>query len=97
MFINIINNFFLLYYQARFKEIEFFINILYFFETEDIDSVEKCAKTLMKKYQYRKYKEVYQVNIDIIKEVISSCGKIPENIKFKENQDNKYLMHISKE
>ncbi len=30
----------------------------------------------MKKYQYRKYKEVYQVNIDIIKEVISSCGKI---------------------
>ena len=55
------------------------INILYYFETEDIDSVEKCAKTFMKKYQYRKYKEVYQVNIDIIKEVISSCGKIPEN------------------
>jgi len=73
------------------------INILYFFETEDIDSVEKCAKTFMKKYQYRKYKEVYQVNIDIIKEVISSCGKIPDNIKFKENQDNKYFMHISKE
>lgn len=73
------------------------INILYFFETEDIDSVERCAKTFMKKYQYRKYKEVYQVNIDIIKEVISSCGKIPENIKFKENQDNKYFLHMSKE
>ena len=71
------------------------INILYYFETEDIDSVEKCAKTFMKKYQYRKYKEVYQVNIDIIKEVISSCGKIPENIKLKENKDNKYFMHIS--
>jgi phage anti-repressor protein len=73
------------------------INILYYFETEDIDSVEKCAKTFMKKYQYRKYKEVYQVNIDIIKEVISSCGKIPENIKLKENKDNKYFMHISNE
>jgi len=73
------------------------INILYYFETEDIDSVEKCAKTFMKKYQYRKYKEVYQVNIDIIKEVISSCGKIPENIKLKENKDNKYFMHISDE
>jgi phage anti-repressor protein len=71
------------------------INILYYFETEDIDSVEKCAKTFMKKYQYRKYKEVYQVNIDIIKEVISSCGKIPENIKLKENKDNKYFMYIS--
>ena len=33
------------------------INILYYFETEDIDSVEKCAKTFMKKYQYRKYKD----------------------------------------
>ena len=73
------------------------INILYYFETEDIDSVEKCAKTFMKKYQYRKYKEVYQVNIDIIKDVISSCGKIPENIKLKENKDNKYFMHISNE
>jgi phage anti-repressor protein len=73
------------------------INILYYFETEDIDSIEKCAKTFMKKYQYRKYKEVYQVNIDIIKEVISSCGKIPENIKLKENKDNKYFMHISNE
>ena len=71
------------------------INILYYFETEDIDSIEKCAKTFMKKYQYRKYKEVYQVNIDIIKDVISSCGKIPENIKLKENKDNKYFMHIS--
>ena len=73
------------------------INILYYFETDDIDSVEKCTKAFMKKYQYRKYKEVYQVNIDIIKEVITSCGKIPENIRLKETQDNKYFLHISKE
>jgi len=71
------------------------INVLYYFETDDIDSVEKCAKTFMKKFQFRKYKEVYQVNIDILKEVISSCGKIAENIIFKENQDNKYFMYIS--
>jgi hypothetical protein len=51
----------------------------------------------MKKYQYRKYKEVYQVNINIIKEVISSYGKIPENIRLKETQDNKYFLHILKE
>jgi phage anti-repressor protein len=71
------------------------INVLYYFETEDIDSVEKCAKTFMKKFQFRKYKEVYQVNIDIIKEVISSCGNISENIILKENKNNKYFMHIS--
>ena len=75
------------------------INILYYFETDDIDSVEKCAKMFMKKFQYRKYKEVYQVNIDIIKDVVSNCGKISENIKIKEGskEDNKYYLHISKE
>ena len=73
------------------------INILYYFETDDIDSVEKCAKMFMKKFQYRKYKEVYQVNIDIIKDVVSNCGKISENIKIKESskEDNKYYLHIS--
>jgi len=75
------------------------INILYYFETDDINSVEKCAKMFMKKFQYRKYKEVYQVNIDIIKDVISNCGKISENIKIKESSknDNKYFLHISRE
>lgn len=75
------------------------INILYYFETDDIDSVEKCAKMFMKKFQYRKYKEVYQVNIDIIKDVVSNCGKISENINIKESskEDNKYYLHISRE
>ena len=44
----------------------------------------------MKKYQYRKYKEVYQVNIDIIKDFINKCGNIAETdlqIHFK--QQNK--------
>jgi hypothetical protein len=38
------------------------------------------------------------VNIDIIKDVISKCGKISENIQIKESsKDNKYYLHISKE
>lgn len=73
------------------------INVLYYFETEDITSVEKCAKTFMKKYQYRKYKEVYQVNIDIIKKVISKCGDISRLTNLQNNKDNKYFLHISKE
>jgi len=30
----------------------------------------------MKKYQYRKYKEVYKINIDIIKSLIEQCDYI---------------------
>jgi len=51
---------------------------IYIYESEDIDAVEKCIKAFMKKYQYRKYKEVYQVNIDIIKQFINKCGDIAE-------------------
>jgi len=71
------------------------INILYYFETDDINRIEKCLKTFIKPYQYRKYKEVYQVNIDIIKDVISSCANISENIKLREDADKKYFIHIS--
>lgn len=63
---------------------------IYIYETKDIDAVEKCIKAFMKKYQYRKYKEVYQVNIDIIKDFINKCGNIAETdlqIHFK--QQNK--------
>ena len=49
---------------------------MYIYETDDIDAVEKCIKAFMKKYQYRKYKEVYQTNIDIIKNFINKCGDI---------------------
>lgn len=43
------------------------LEILFQYETENIDQVESCIKVYMKKAQYRKYKEVYQVNLDIIK------------------------------
>ena len=36
----------------------------------------------MKKAQYRKYKEIYEVNIDIIKNVIKDC-----DVKLKEIND----------
>jgi hypothetical protein len=51
---------------------------IYIYETDNIDAVEKCVKGFIKKYQYRKYKEVYEVNIDIIKAFINECGNIAE-------------------
>ena len=49
------------------------LEILFQYETENIDQVEKCVKVFMKKAQYRKYKEVYQVDLDIIKKTINNC------------------------
>ena len=49
------------------------LEVIFQYETENIDQVEKCIKSLMKKAQYRKYKEIYQVNLDIIKKAIKDC------------------------
>ena len=64
------------------------IKPIYIYESDDIDTVEKCIKIFMKKYQYRKYK-VYQINIDIIKNFINKCGDM-SNISINLKEKNKY-------
>lgn len=49
------------------------LEVLFQYETDNIDQVELCIKAYMKKAQYRKYKEVYQVDLDIIKKTIKNC------------------------
>lgn len=50
------------------------LEVLFQYETENIDQVESCIKSYMKKSQYRKYKEIYQVDLNIIKKAISDCN-----------------------
>mgnify|MGYP006276579279 CR=1 FL=1 len=52
------------------------VEIVYAFETDNMDDVEKCVKAMLAEKQYRKVKEVYQVDIDIIKGVIQDCSKL---------------------
>ena len=56
---------------------------IYIYETDDIDEVEKCIKSYGKKYQYRKYKEVYKTDINVLKELINECGEFNDNINLK--------------
>lgn len=70
------------------------LEILFHHETENIDQVETCIKSYMKKAKYRKYKEIYQVDLDIIKKAIKDCElKIDEFnkniIKFNNKQKQK--------
>lgn len=51
------------------------IDILFQYETDNIEQVESCVKALMKKSQYRKYKEVYQVDLNILRKTIVDCDK----------------------
>jgi phage anti-repressor protein len=80
------------------------IDILFIQETDDITKIEKCAKEAMKKHQFRKYKEVYQINIDIIKYIIKNCetfhsvlDRIIENEKPSNIEKKKIFMFIPNE
>jgi hypothetical protein len=63
------------------------LKVLYEYETNNIEQVELCLKTLMKSAQYRKYKEVYKIDIEIIKTLIKQCdGGINLVNKYNNNQ-----------
>ena len=79
------------------------INVLFYYESDDIVEIEKCIKLFMKKYQYRKYKEVYKINIDIIKSLIENCANIKISLdqkvkllELKSDKNKNYYINISK-
>jgi phage anti-repressor protein len=74
------------------------IELLFVYEVEDIKSVETCIKIFLKKYKYRTSKEVYQINLGMIKNIILQCNKaqlISENkLSNQKISDNKELYVI---
>ena len=79
------------------------IEILFYLETDDAKIVESCIKNFAKKYQYRKYKEVYEVNLDVLKLLTTKCEKFKLDIneetsllEMKEDKTKKYYLNISK-
>jgi hypothetical protein len=79
------------------------IEILFYLETDDAKTVESCIKNFAKQFQYRKYKEVYEVNIDILKLLATKCENIKLNIDegiklmaLKNDTSKKYFINIFK-
>lgn len=79
------------------------IEILFYLETDDAKTVESCIKNFAKEFQYRKYKEVYEININILKLLATKCHKIKLDmedeqklIKMEEDKSKKYYINISK-
>lgn len=74
------------------------IDILYIYECDDPVQIEKCIKIHMKEYQYRKYKEVYEVNINILKNVIKDCNKMKNKYRKSSNtRNNKIYLFMDKQ
>lgn len=52
------------------------LDVVYVYKTRCAKKVEACMKIFLKERQYRKYKEVYQIDLEMLKEVISSCDGV---------------------
>lgn len=75
------------------------VELVFTFETEHTDKVESCIKAMLKDKQYRRKKEVYQVDLDMIKQLLIECEKIAlisksEPKKFKQN-GGYYIMIVN--
>jgi len=70
------------------------LEVIYEYETEYLEEVEDCIKSQMKLAQYRKYKEVFEIDIKIIENFIKQCDKNINLVKKyveKQNSDKLYM------
>jgi phage anti-repressor protein len=72
---------------------------LFILPVNDIDSVESCVKKACKTHQYRKYKEVYEIDIDVLKDVMTECNDFVNKMAAKFNnktEKKKFKTDISR-
>jgi len=62
------------------------IEIIFQFETESPHQIEKCVKSLIKEKQYRKWKEIYKIDIDVLKQIIKGCRNLMQKINTSKKQ-----------
>lgn len=73
------------------------LQLIYEYETENVEQVEQCVKSLIKAAQYRKYKEVYEIDLKIIRRFIKRCDKdinIVKKIINSKVENDKLYMYI---
>jgi len=79
------------------------MEIVLIYETNNIDEVENCLKSILKSIlkskQYRKRKEFYEIDIDVLKELVKDCEKITLKVKknpIKMRQQGGYYLMIER-
>lgn len=52
------------------------MHTLFTYHTNDVVAVENCVKQALKGRQYMRHREVYEIDLAILRKVIKSCGRI---------------------
>lgn len=76
------------------------IKVVKVYKTKDIDNVEKCLKQYLKEKQYKKYKEFYQVDKEIVSKLFKVCDKATLSARYilkAHEQKGGYYIYLSNE
>lgn len=72
------------------------IKILFQSEVSNLEQVESCVKNALKNKQYRKYKEIYEVNLNVIKTIINDCDYFVDSMNKKINGGKVFFAIVDK-
>lgn len=79
------------------------IKPLFLYETDDVEEVEACIGIFLKKHKYRRSKEIYEVDLGILKKMVTECAGLSEKVKLRKDfkttpqRGGNYLLAIYKE
>ena len=77
------------------------IKIAYVYETDNIEAIERCLKSVLKTKLYRNRREFYEIDLDSLKEVIKSCNcttmLVANKDKTHKSSECNYIAHIVKD
>lgn len=73
------------------------VEVLYSYITSHRKEVERCVKALMKEKQYKKRREIYEVDAEIIAKLIQGCARLSMKLDYKSKSklDGKYYIIFS--
>jgi len=77
------------------------LEIKYVYETDNIEAVESCLKDLLKDKRYRKRREFYEIDLDVLKQLVKNCDCLSLAVKNKDktlkSAECNYVLHVIKD
>ena len=57
------------------------LEVMFVFRVADVEAVEGCIKGVLTKKRYRPYKEVFKLDIDVLKSIVHGCDELQGMLK----------------
>jgi len=59
------------------------VEVLFVYKTSDHEAVENCVKALVGKHRLYARKEIYHLNLDMLKSIMAGCGKLSAKLEYR--------------